>query len=357
MPDDGNASASSPTAGVASSEPPAAESPTGVLPGGHWAQAELPAEDDNDSSLGDDAVSSTASITSSILRYRTVLGRTYHSERGNAQYWGANDEQASETLDLAHHFLTLCLDDKLHLAPLAKTIQKALDIGTGTGIWAIDFADQYPDCEVIGTDLSPIQPSWVPPNLKFEIDDCTQHWTYAPGSIDFVHGRYLLGSIGDWVALAKEAYKSLKPGGFFESYEASPFIGSEDGTVTETSAMGQWGKLFVEGGKKLGQTFTVVPDGLQKKAMEEAGFVDIQEWDFNAPLGQWPMDAKLKEIGIYSQFALENDIPGFVSFVANLLGWSKEEVEVYAAHFRREMRNKALHGIIKLKVVWGKKPE
>lgn len=45
--------------------------------------------------------------------------------------------------------------------------------------------------------------------------------------------------------------------------------------------MGQWGKLFVEGGHKLGQTFSVVPDGLQKKAMEEAGFEDIKEWDFN----------------------------------------------------------------------------
>lgn len=29
-----------------------------------------------------------------------------------------------------------------------------------------DFADEFPDCKVIGTDVSPIQPSWVPPNLK-----------------------------------------------------------------------------------------------------------------------------------------------------------------------------------------------
>ena len=114
-----------------------------------------------------------------------------------------------------------------------------------------------------------------------EIDDFNQSWTYAPGSIDLVHGRYLLGSVSNWIALAKEAYKALKPGGYFESYEASPYITSEDGTVLDTSAMGQWGKLFIEGGNKLGQTFTVVPDGLQKKAMEEAGFVDIKEWDFN----------------------------------------------------------------------------
>lgn len=29
-----------------------------------------------------------------------------------------------------------------------------------------DFADEFPDAEVIGTDVSPIQPSWVPPNVQ-----------------------------------------------------------------------------------------------------------------------------------------------------------------------------------------------
>lgn len=44
--------------------------------------------------------------------------------------------------------------------------------------------------------------------------------------------------------------------------------------------MGQWGKLFIEGSKKLGSSVTVVEDGTQKKAMEEAGFVNVQEFDF-----------------------------------------------------------------------------
>lgn len=29
-----------------------------------------------------------------------------------------------------------------------------------------DFADDHPGANVIGTDISPIQPKWVPPNLK-----------------------------------------------------------------------------------------------------------------------------------------------------------------------------------------------
>ena len=44
-------------------------------------------DDDADSALGQDLADSTASITSSIVQYRTLHGRTYHSERGNALYW------------------------------------------------------------------------------------------------------------------------------------------------------------------------------------------------------------------------------------------------------------------------------
>jgi len=65
----------------------------------------------------------------------------------------------STSLDLHHAVMSLLLDGKLHLAPLDAP-QRILDIGTGTGIWAIDVADEYPMAEVIGTDLSPIQPRW-----------------------------------------------------------------------------------------------------------------------------------------------------------------------------------------------------
>lgn len=43
--------------------------------------------------------------------------------------------------------------------------------------------------------------------------------------------------------------------------------------------------------------------------------------------------------------------------MADLQGWSKEEIMVYAAHLRREMRNPAIHGYYLVKVVWGQKPE
>ncbi|KAH6999419.1 S-adenosyl-L-methionine-dependent methyltransferase [Ilyonectria destructans] len=330
----------------------------GILPPQHWAQVaeELRAEDDADSSLGDDAASSTASITSSILEYRTIQGRTYHRDIGNAQYWGTNDERQNESMDVNHHVLTLVLDGALHLAPIPKDIKKAVDIGTGTGVWAIDFAEQYASAQVIGTDISPIQPSWLPPNLEFQIDDCTQEWTFAPNSLDYVHIRWLVGSIVDWPHLFKQAYRCLKPGGYLESNEALSRMDCDDGTIHEKSAMHQWGKFFVEGGKKIGRSFTIVEDGVQKKAMEEAGFVGIEERDFKVPIGAWPKDQKLKEIGKYAQATLEQDIEGYVLFMANTVeGWTKEEIEVYISLLRRELRAGKMHPYYLQKVVWAQK--
>ena len=51
-----------------------------------------------------------------------------------------NDDTEQERLDLYHHIFLLLKNGQLYTAPLDKP-QNVLDIGTGTGIWALDFAE------------------------------------------------------------------------------------------------------------------------------------------------------------------------------------------------------------------------
>lgn len=60
-----------------------------------------PETDDGDSAVGTAVSGSTESISASILEYRTIQGRRFHSEKGNALYWYlSSGSQVSRSLGL-----------------------------------------------------------------------------------------------------------------------------------------------------------------------------------------------------------------------------------------------------------------
>jgi len=77
-------------------------------------------------------------VTSSLRRFRSLHGRTYHSEIGNALSWTPNDEKHIETLDLLHATCLTSIREKLFLAPIdTEKLKSVLDVGTGAGHWAM----------------------------------------------------------------------------------------------------------------------------------------------------------------------------------------------------------------------------
>ena len=158
-----------------------------------------------------------------------------------------------------------------------------------------DFADEHPSAEVIGVDLSPIQPSFAPPNCKFEIDDVTSEWIHPPNHFDFINIRALYGSIADWPKLYMEIFNHLTPGGYFHQLEMSIQLKSDDGTLKPDHVLSQWSDVFHEAGEKFGKSFKAVYD--LKKWVSEAGFDDIHEVWYKLPVGGWSSDAWMKDLG------------------------------------------------------------
>jgi len=230
-----------------------------------------------DSGIGPESASVySASLASSILNYQYENGRRYHAYR-QGSYPLPNDEAEQDRLDLHHHIFRLALGGALLAAPIPPGVQRALDFGTGTGIWAIDFADENPCATVIGTDLSPIQPSWVAPNCAFYVEDAESEWLYGPDeAFDLIHGRGMCGSIGDWNLLYHRILTYLKPGGWCEMQEYETWIYSEsDPHLLRCPNVMMWQEVVNESAAKFGKKMNVAHE--QKQNMIDAGFIDVAD--------------------------------------------------------------------------------
>ncbi|KAM0347399.1 hypothetical protein ACHAPU_004920 [Fusarium lateritium] len=312
---------------------------------------------DDDSAIGDDAASSTASINSSIMQYRTENGRTYHAFRESINYVLPNDSSEQDRLDLQHHLFSLTLGGKLYLSPLKhdRPVHRALDAGTGTGVWAIDFADAHPEAQVLGIDLSPIQPNFLPANLEFQVDDLEDEWTYSY-KFDFVFARMLTGSIGSWPKFFQQSFDSLNPGGWVECHDITFPAECDDDTLKKGSYIDQWSGYMVEATNNFGRPAQSAK--FYKQQMIDAGFVNVTEVVYKWPTNRWPADPYYKELGFWCNHNIAGELSGLsmVLFTRGL-GWSAEEVEVFLAHVRTDMRDRRIHAWWPIHVVYGQKPE
>ncbi|KAK1498233.1 TAM domain methyltransferase [Colletotrichum tamarilloi] len=313
-------------------------------------------ESDAESNLGSSVASSSTSVSSSILEYRIENGRTYHAYK-DGKYFFPNDERENDRLDLQHNLFILTFDNKLATAPPndpRSKVGNVLDVGTGSGIWAIDFGEEHPDAEVCGVDLSAVQPEFVPPNVKFEIDDIDQPWTFSK-PFDYIHSRMMNSSIKDWKAYIQTCFDNLSPGGYLELIEFDAVPTSDDGTLKPDSAITKSATLLFDAAAIIGQPFEDI--SRMKDVLIETGFEDVHKQLYKWPTNSWPKNPKYKELGIWNH---ENAIAGWEGFCmapcTRVHGWSREEVLVLMAEARKEFKNRTIHAYFNIWSIYGRKP-
>ncbi|KAL2882152.1 hypothetical protein SGCOL_002417 [Colletotrichum sp. CLE4] len=289
---------------------------------------------DADSAMGIDVgrASSSASVTSSVYRFVEEFGRTYHAYKEGKQ----------SRLDLQHAIALRIFNDKLALAPVTNP-HRVLDIGTGTGIWAIEFSDRNPASEVLGTDLSPIQPEYVPANCHFEIDDAEDEWAFSH-KFDYIHGRYMCTSIFDLPKLFRQIHENLNPGGWVEFQETVIDFKAVDGSL-EGTALRRWNDHLLEGIRKAGRDALSALE--YARYMTDAGFQNVEQKRFAVPASPW---AKGRNQKILGAMQMTNNLEGVqgitMKIFCQVLGWTREDAEMLLMDVRKDMADKNIHAYI-----------
>ncbi|CUS15738.1 unnamed protein product [Tuber aestivum] len=277
---------------------------------------------------------------SGVYPYVYENGRRYQVYREGV-YMLPNDVEEIERLDRFHDVFLALLDGKLCIAPVGQgghRMRHVLDIGTGTGTWAIEMAEEFPDAKVIGNDLSKIQPPWAPKNCEFEIDDVESDWTYPENHFDFIHLRSLSGCFKDWdmsstvrwdlraVHQSDEPPLShTAPGGYIEFQDYDAILNSALGAIPDGAISRYWG-LVSEAALSTGRTFQVA--STIEERLKAAGFVDVTVRKEMWPMGLWPKDERMKEIGRIGRIGLRSAFHAFATaLLTRVLGWDKAEVE------------------------------
>ncbi|UNI20613.1 hypothetical protein JDV02_006683 [Purpureocillium takamizusanense] len=296
------------------------------------------------------------SLSESVQNFPVEFGRTYHAYRAGS-YAFPNDAPEQERLALQAEALRKLFDNRLYFAPLTERPppRTVLDVATGVGDWAIQMGDRFPNSEIIGTDLSPIQPEHVPPNVSFYVEDSSDPWEYS-NKFDYIHTRVTAGCWSSFESqIAQQAFDYLEPGGWFESQELDSTVACDDGTLDPDSALARWFQDIAAAGESLNRS-SVVGASL-KEMYQRVGFVDVQQRIFRLPINGWAKDEKLRELGQMWEKNILSGLSGFSYRLFNCVyGRSPAEIEVSLVDVRQDVSNPQIHAYMPFYVVWGRKP-
>ncbi|RFU27415.1 hypothetical protein B7463_g8910, partial [Scytalidium lignicola] len=267
-------------------------------------------------------------------------GRLYHGFR-KGKYMFPCDEAEKDRMDIFHKFFLVARRDQLHSTPFIPNYDRGpriLDLGTGTGIWAIDMAE-------------------IPPNLTFNQRDIESPWHGMDlDSWDLIHVRMLNGSVTSWPELYQKIYRHLKPSyGWLEHVELDMWPRCDDGTLPANSALINWARYLYEA---TNLAYRPMAYNTETRAMlERQGFVEIQEQVIKIPMNPWPSDPHMKDIGRWYNLGITQGLEALtIGPLTRMSGWKKVDVDRVVADAKREICSKKYHVYCNMHIWTARRP-
>ncbi|ETI26799.1 hypothetical protein G647_10244 [Cladophialophora carrionii CBS 160.54] len=250
--------------------------------------------------------------------------------------------------DENHHFfrlqslLTRVLRWQLFRCPASLLKANVLDMGTGTGQWALNVGRKEPSCKVTGVDIAPVEAGSNRANVKFEVQDLESDWPRRR-AYSFIFGRQLGGSIVDWARLIRRCYDNLENGGWIEFHELDSNFYVMPNSAPGRKVM-EMSQLLSLGLSNLGRRLDVAD--YIRELLQQQGFENITHDRVAVPIGMWPAPAppnhnaidSMRNVGLARITELEFGIEGLtLKPFCKGLGWTPAQVHPFIADVTREV--------------------
>lgn len=273
-------------------------------------------------------------------------GRRY----ANQSYFLPNDEAEEIRSSILHQTYLSALSGHLTFHRVRPDISRILDIGSGSGDWAIAMAEQYPNCEIVATDIWPFQPAGIPPNLMYEIDDARLKWDFLE-KFEYIHIRGLAGAFEDWSIIYKQIHDACSDDGVVEIVDLSLV---KYKVAKTDSALQRYNDTLVEAAALAKLSLTL--EHLREQGIQEAGFRVFRKVSIEIPVGQGQQNPQKESLG---KLALVTVLEGLeaqsLRLLTAYLGWTIEQVVDLCEEVKEEIMRAGLEPFMTCQIVVAKK--
>lgn len=192
----------------------------------------------------------------------------------------------------------------------------------------------------MGTDLSPIQPTYVPPNCSFQICDAEDEWDFSV-PFNFIHMRAVVTCFRSPRAVMESAMSSLAPGGWLQMRD--PIMPFKFLTPPpEGCALARWNDLAMEASGRIGRRWDNAVHYAQW--MRELGFEDVVEIKEQLPLNPWAKGRRVKYLSLWLQHDMLQGIEAIsMALFTRVLGWDVDDLKVFLEDVKRDMKDTSIH--------------
>ncbi|KAF9434288.1 hypothetical protein BGZ76_008269 [Entomortierella beljakovae] len=245
---------------------------------------------------------------------------------------------------MQHYIYKAALNDKnIHVS--IPENGRVMEFGCGPATWTMDMATDLSTINFVGVDISSIYPTAIyPRNCNFYNENFVQGVSQPDNAFDVVFQRNVCIGLTpqEWPMAVKEAFRILKPGGFYECVETDITI-QNAGPQTE----------LVINHLKHSMTSRNIDTSIVKSIntmMLSAGFVDVNVKEYHIPVGDW--GGKVGQLWKQNMFAILDTVRPQLARTAKM---SESQIQEIVNAMHQETYTYRAHQIVY--AVYGKKPQ